>query len=257
MLLDHGAWATMGRVCTEWYEAGQGDTPALAPTWLHPRTAAILTRQVSWIKCRDWITRIEVPDDVHPDEAPPLALLFAALPRLRLMGGGDRAVISIATPLTRLRHLTLAGCQGLTDHGVASLSVLTTLTYLDISFCRDVTDAGVVSLAASLPVLQVLDLGSCEEVTDAGVTSLSALTSLTHLNLSFLDWMTDVGLRSVASLSRLARLELMWCARVTAVGVASLSALTALRHLDVRDCKQVAPFRATLASSLPNTHILS
>lgn len=72
--------------------------------------------------------------------------------------------------LTNLQILNLSSV-GLTNAGMAHLSVLSRLENLDLSFCNRITDPGLKALR-SLPNLTTLNLQGCVKVTTAGVARM-------------------------------------------------------------------------------------
>lgn len=87
---------------------------------------------------------------------------LTALRTLRLSWGGwpaeeagagsvtDEGVRQLALGLTQLRTLTLSGCDGVTDRGVAALAELPEMRTLALSAIPEITNAGVKALAGAL-----------------------------------------------------------------------------------------------------------
>lgn len=110
--------------------------------------------------------------------------------------------------LSKLQHLHLCSCEGLTDVGLKSISTLTQMRHLNPSRCG---------------------------ITDEGFSSITALSQLEHLGLNQSD-ITDDGINEIAVLSQLQHLDLSNCEDITDEGVCSLSHLSNLRHLNISSC---------------------
>lgn len=105
------------------------------------------------------------------------------------------AYVDPACPIILNSSLVYPAGQ-VTDSGLLAMSALTQLRTLDLSGCVSVTERGLAVLAAALRRLQTLKLGGTSRVATIGngsIAAISALTSLTHLDLSGSHDITDTG----------------------------------------------------------------
>jgi tetratricopeptide (TPR) repeat protein len=170
-----------------------------------------------------------------------VTLLFGRVYRFEVASGvKDAELESLARlgDLTALQHLSLWGCEQVTDAGLTHLRGLTALQYLDLRGCGRVKDTGLANLRG-LTALQYLCLRGCGRVTDVGLALLRGLSALQYLDLEGCTRVTDVSLAFLRDLSALQHLDLGGCEQVTDDGLASLRELTALQYLGLRECSQV------------------
>jgi hypothetical protein len=146
----------------------------------------------------------------------------------------------LAGSLTQLERLELAGCESVSNVGLAHLSRMP-LRYLDLTGCRRVATLHRIEL----PFIETLLLGHTR-VLDNALAVLGTMTSLTSLSLE------NTGIRS--SLNHLARLPLRKLdiseTKVVGTATAALAAVTTLQELDLSLCEitwQGMLFLSTLA----------
>ena len=153
--------------------------------------------------------------------------------------------------LRALTHLSLSGCQRVSDDGLRGVSAsFPAITFLDLHDCSNVTSKGL-QWVARLTALTSLDLSvsyddynyeTCGSEDD-GVRMLRPLTGLRLLDLSFTK-VTNKGMKDVGSLSALTSLKLFGT-DVTAKGLRDLTELSALTYLDLGE---------TLVEYAPSNH---
>ncbi len=80
--------------------------------------------------------------------------------------------------LSRLRELSLSGCDSIRDRHIQALSALSSLTALDASFL-DITGASLSALTS----LRTLGVHQCPKVAAAGMVSIAQLQQLRQLSL--------------------------------------------------------------------------
>jgi hypothetical protein len=108
--------------------------------------------------------------------------VLASLTRLTwldLSNTGVAAGLQQLTSLKGLAHLSLRGCEGVTDEHLQPLSALTGLTSLDAS-CTGVQGSSLPALSS----LRHLGLYSCNRLEAAGLAAVAQLTRLTYLDVS-------------------------------------------------------------------------
>ncbi|GJU14347.1 leucine-rich repeat, cysteine-containing subtype protein [Tanacetum coccineum] len=119
---------------------------------------------------------------------------------------------------TRLKHLSLGGCDLITDLG---------LEYLangNLKHC-----------------LETLYLDKCDRITDYGVVALCELPSLKMLHLDFLINITDISLREIGSKClKMLELSLEGCEKITSVGLQAFSDLHRLSSLTLVSCYKLS-----------------
>jgi hypothetical protein len=219
--------------------------------------------------------------------APTLSLLV-----LDGVGGlEDAHVAAIAAACTNLRHLSIAGCRGLTDDSLTALAdagTLARLVSLNVSGCAQMTAAGLAgvlrrsaeapgaaagalrlralqcrgvagisdlladAIAASAPALSNLDMGNA----DPYATALRGRSAPLAAGAALSDkHVTDVGLRRLAaSLTGLRHVRLQGHALLSDAAVAAAARqLPQLETVDLRGCRHVAGGAvAAIAGSCPN-----
>ncbi|GJU14344.1 leucine-rich repeat, cysteine-containing subtype protein [Tanacetum coccineum] len=119
---------------------------------------------------------------------------------------------------TSLKHLSLGGCDLITDLG---------LEYLangNLKHC-----------------LETLYLDKCDRITDYGVVALCELPSLKMLHLDFLINITDISLREIGSKClKMLELSLEGCEKITSVGLQAFSDLHRLSSLTLVSCYKLS-----------------
>ena len=90
-----------------------------------------------------------------------------------------------------LTYLSLVGCEGISDAGLAVLSSSVSLKALDLPGFAKITDRGIETLSASSIPLEKLWIDHLTGVTDAGVRALAKLKSLQRVQLSGLPNVTS------------------------------------------------------------------
>eukprot|EP00775_Hariotina_reticulata_P011095 gene11095-11249_t len=98
-----------------------------------------------------------------------------------------------AQPSEALCELNLAGCRGIADSGVASISVLTGLRLLNLSSNKNITSWAIAQLFPALCHLRQCQLSLCAALDDNALTHLVAGASLTTLDLRGCWKITDAG----------------------------------------------------------------
>ena len=166
-----------------------------------------------------------------------------ALPRLRALslagcaGISERGLAALGPLLARLERLNLAGCGVGVDE--AALRTLgghcVSLTELDLTGCF-VTDAGLAALQRLAPTLRALVLWNCLHASDEGLAALKPLQSLEELSLRGWQQLTDAGVARLGALRALRRLDLRACEQVRGETMEALAAPARLEALDLRRC---------------------
>ncbi|CAA6656368.1 unnamed protein product [Spirodela intermedia] len=113
-----------------------------------------------------------------------LRLLAAAMPRLKRItlaamdAVSDRGFISLLASLERphaVSSMDLSGSKGITDRSVAALASAAgrSLSSLSLEGCERVTDRSLAFLGLLCPRLLELDLTNCRQISDSGVAALA------------------------------------------------------------------------------------
>ena len=159
----------------------------------------------------------------------PMTSLSSLNLRYGLLSDAGLASLRLAKGLTKL---DLSHNAQMTDAGLSFLNGLP-LQHLELSFCSRITAIGLSSLSRLAPSLNYLSLAGCTWVDDKATASLSVLTSLTTLDLRFLD-ISSPGLAALRPLHHLATLLLQHNRAVTTV-----PSLPSLTHLDLEGCQNL------------------
>ncbi|OQR92595.1 hypothetical protein THRCLA_08666 [Thraustotheca clavata] len=86
----------------------------------------------------------------------------------------DMCLLSYSEHSKILQHISLSGCDYLTDAGISWLaSGCAALTHVDISYCVKLTDYSLRSLGEGCLHLSFLDISSCARMSDVGLKYLS------------------------------------------------------------------------------------
>ncbi len=217
------------------------------------------------LKHLDDLTCLKVVD-CHKidDEGLSHASSLTSLTNLNLAFSGrgrisDKSAKIIGT-FTKLRKLVLAGCEAITDVGVAELGNLTNLTYLSLEE-TGISDQAILSLK-SMTALQSLDIGGCsklgdkatehlktltticelritgEKLTDVGVKNLESLAALKELDLSDTS-VTNSGIESLMKLKKIERIILLRCANISNDCLTHFTTITTLKYVCLNGCKQI------------------
>ena len=155
-----------------------------------------------------------------------------------LHGGGIGTGIGrLSHPrLTRLRHLNMKSCFGLTDlRGIARLA---SLQVLNLSECWQI-QAEELGHLASLSNLVELDLSGCRNVCNEsgrGVPALSSMKRLVSLCLHHCERLRSGALSSLAELPELRTLDISRCSQLPASDLKYLWNLKSLSKLKASHC---------------------
>ena len=163
--------------------------------------------------------------------------LLGTLSSLRALRLGSCAVqaggCGAIARLGGLTALDLRDCATLTDTALFSLAPLGALHHLSLAGCEGVSDIGVAALARKTPRLTRLDLSGCHRnISDTTLSALGALRDLRQLDVSHCVAVSDAGLAEL--LPRVPQLEWLACrdCSITNEGCALLAAHAhALQHL--------------------------
>jgi predicted transcriptional regulator len=139
--------------------------------------------------------------------------------------------------LKNLKTLYMSSDIKITDNGARHLRALKNLeslglTALSIMEAPEITDTGI-KYICSLKKLKHLDLGECSLITDKSLEYISALKELESLGLHCCEKITDNGLYHIFSLTKLRLLDLAGCTEITDKGVAHLKNPTNLNWLNL------------------------
>jgi hypothetical protein len=136
--------------------------------------------------------------------------------------GDDCLSEFLATPRAALDTVSLSGCTGITDAGLARLSTLKNLVELE----ADDSNAGPVTAKAceGHPTLRTVSFSHCTKIDDNALASLAKIPALEKLSLALNFKITDAGLAHLEALPNLKRLDLLFCPGVSAAGVRRLQA---------------------------------
>ncbi|KAK9822807.1 hypothetical protein WJX81_000986 [Elliptochloris bilobata] len=177
----------------------------------------------------------------------------------RRVGDGALAALGGTLALAGLRSLSLAGCEDVSDAGIAAVARLRALTHLDLRNCCKVTDASLLALA-ELPCLLSLDLSGCVAATERGIGALAARLRLSTLRLggtSRVATVQDGALRALAPMVSLTCLDMSGCTEVTDAGLGAIGALTRLHELCLWNCMRVSEAGLGVLRNLPHLEDLS
>ncbi|KAK7896193.1 hypothetical protein WMY93_021518 [Mugilogobius chulae] len=147
----------------------------------------------------------------------------------------DLAVRRIALRLTKLYHLNLSYCGGLSDKALEFLSD-SSICSLDISGCS-IQDEGLAALERVY--LKKLVLAECIFVTDLGIENLCRnVKYLEDVDISYCAALTDRAIRTLSFHCRgLTALKMTACSKMTDMGIHYLTTgAPYLRQLDVSGC---------------------
>jgi hypothetical protein len=138
-----------------------------------------------------------------PLEAWPRLGKFSGLQHFRVAGemapevtdNHVRALSRLSLP--RLRQVSLAHCQQVTDDGLRALTNIPSLQGLQL-IGTSITDRGMLILAQEFPRLQGINLEKCKLVTVRGFLSLTNSTTITDVSLS-LDPFSQAQIENIIS----------------------------------------------------------
>ena len=242
---------------------GAQQLPAAAgATELHATPAA-------WPPWRSSLRCSHLPLALRPLLASQLHRIYASAPPSRPKQDWDLLGLPL---LGTLRHVSLKGCEGVTDDGVARLAALPRLERLSLRNCIKLTDVGLAKLAGlagrelpqlwapagpaggagSPPPVPLLRspiargglLGPAAAAGGAAPPQRRA-PPLASLDLAGCVLLTERGFAAMASGlgGSLTELLIGGCSRVSTVGDAALEALArcaALRRLDLSGCTHIS-----------------
>lgn len=144
--------------------------------------------------------------------------------------------------MPELTSLTLSGCRGVSDAGLARFfsSASTCISTLDLTGCEAVGRHTIAVIADRLRSLTHLDLSSCSNISRGDLDGhIQKLKQLNSLSLSY----TDIGDQDVAAVGELLRLEslnLSGCTCITSRGMHTLRSLRSLSVLRLNGCSQLS-----------------
>lgn len=146
-------------------------------------------------------------------------------------------------PCARLERLSVAGCGGMRDRGVAALGRgCHRLRHLHCAGCPRLTGDGVAAMAPGTPHLQLLSLGGNGRVGDSAPCALGAhCHDLRSLDLTRCPRVSDGALHALADgCPRLERLLLVGCRNITEAGVCVVARACAnMQVLNTSGCEGV------------------
>ncbi|XP_048195832.1 dynein regulatory complex subunit 6-like [Perognathus longimembris pacificus] len=166
-----------------------------------------------------------------------------------------------------ITHIYMVDCQGITDGGLKSLSLLKQLTVLNLANCVRIGDVGlqkfldgpsstkirelnlsncvllgdasIVKLAERCPNLNYLSLRNCDHLTDQGLEYLVNIFSLISIDISG-TVICNEGLSILSKHKRLKELSISACYKITDVGIQGFCKKAPfLEHLDVSHCAEL------------------
>ncbi|GAB6028398.1 F-box/LRR-repeat protein 15 [Chamberlinius hualienensis] len=144
---------------------------------------------------------------------------------------------------SNINHISLAGCQNLTERSVQLLAQRNSycLKIVDLCECQWINSESVETLALNCPNIISADFTGCCLINDHAVESLAkSCTRLKAISLSNIYGITDLSLFAIANNCRhLVFLDLMGCYRITDDGIRMIGEyckeFKSLRVLQCRD----------------------
>jgi hypothetical protein len=152
----------------------------------------------------------------------------------------DDESLNIVADLPDLERLWLSHTQ-VTDDGIARLAKLEKLVVLDLSNCPRMTGRtfAEISKKNGLKSLKLLSLMGTA-LNERGAASVRQMTSLEHLNLSYIPTMQDVHLNQmVRGMNELKELKLSHCSGLTNASMLAIKNHKTLELLDISYCSQI------------------
>ncbi|KAI8138415.1 hypothetical protein BJV82DRAFT_631442 [Fennellomyces sp. T-0311] len=118
----------------------------------------------------------------------------------------------------KLRAITLANCDNVTDEMLSALADITTLHSITLHYISGASATGLAAFMRklqALPYLKSVDLHTVTDVSDAMIVQLAEIDGLLELGLKSLGEITSDGVRAVADRARTLRsINLYWCQNV-------------------------------------------
>ncbi len=146
--------------------------------------------------------------------------------------GMDDAGLEALSASQTITSVSVAGCAGVTDAGLASLAKLPLLKRVSLNNCK--IDEGLKAFGGSTTIVELGFMSA--GVTDKGIAGLAGMTAIESLYLWSNPGITDEGFKTVGTLKTLATIYGNG-ASVTDAGIAHLKDLQALAWLWLDDCK--------------------
>ncbi len=172
----------------------------------------------------------------------------AALKEISDMATLEKLIFGAELPIGYSPHVT-----GFGDDGVKHLGKLKNLKQLNLAGCERVTDAGLASLK-ELTNLETLVIGFTK-ISDAGLTNLKDMTKLKDLTLNGLP-LTEKGLAHLSGLAKLQWLDLRETGDgVNDAAILRLKGLASLRDLILYDTAVTKKGADELKKALPQLSI--
>ena len=170
----------------------------------------------------------------------------------------DDSCMEEIAKLEKLRKLNLAGCNKLTDTGIAKLKPLSQLLSLDLTACYLLTKLACETLATFTQITD-LNLTLCGGLSNEALDLLKPLTALTHLNLSRNNWLSVQGLEFLKHQKLLESLDLSSCPKLSADALHLLSQHRYLKtlNLELNEDWLKKDSLEVLIQSLPNLEVLN
>ena len=228
----------------------------------------VTDKHLAWLQQFSTITDLNL-DALHGVSNTQLQHLLPSLPSLESLSlywqpaVTDDTLFLVAAFNTRLRRLTLSGCQKTTDAGLATVATACRqLTYLNLTRCTAVSRVTCTAVGTSCTALRTLLLYANAAVDDACLAAMAPLqvaaqsSCVSHFFLCFsfetmllhprvpaqhlqeLDvcgarLVTDAGLQALAACTSLTKVNLTWLPQVTDAGVVPLVRACRLQWLSL------------------------
>lgn len=116
----------------------------------------------------------------------------------------DQTLADIAEHCPSLQHLSLSGCQSITDNGLSYLmrgKLRHSLRSINLSDCNSITDYGLALVSKLCARLHTISLDGCTRITDAGIIVLLKSSSMPRWPGSFKSKLQGISYRRFTSLS--------------------------------------------------------
>ena len=210
--------------------------PKTSPTWKAPVNFNIEKIKGDPTALSKFIRDLDLSQFKHftPEDLEAFLKFFPNITSLKLPPDINNDHLKALASMTKLQHLNLRACDGITDAGLVHLEGLKELHHLDLANCRQINGAGLVHLK-DLKELHHLNLANCHRITNAGLVHLKDLKELHYLNLTFCFQITDAGLVHLKDLKELHHLGLAHCG-ISDRGLVHLEDLKELHYLDLAHC---------------------
>nr|XP_056702452.1 dynein regulatory complex subunit 6 [Euleptes europaea] len=150
--------------------------------------------------------------------------------------------LRLIAPLSNIAVLNLSDCMRISDAGLKSFiegfagSVIRELT---LANCSTITDNSLIKIAQSCTKLVYLNLRSCQGLTDTGIEVLAMLPSLTHINISGIDF-SDHTLESLGRNGKIKEISISECKPISDTGIKRFCMdAKNLDYMDMSFCQQL------------------